>query len=80
MEKDPFDPNESDFKKCKAIQSSLWELKILMNHSIPGISSVSKLFKNTITNAARQELSDYMGRSYQKVLRKILIFGYDFIK
>jgi U3 small nucleolar RNA-associated protein 19 len=73
MDKDPFDPNEMDFKKCNAIHSSLWELKILMNHTIPGVSSVTKLFKNTVTNAARPILTDFMGKTYDKIFSEEMI-------
>ena len=30
---DPYDPNESDPMKCRAIDSSLWELKVSFTRS-----------------------------------------------
>jgi len=72
MENDPFDPNEADLKKANAINSSLWELIILMKHIIPSITSVTRFFKSNVNRGSRKELTDYMEKSYQGLFEEEL--------
>ncbi|KAJ1729143.1 Maturation and nuclear export of 40S ribosomal subunits interacting protein [Coemansia biformis] len=41
---DPFDADEPDPAKCRAIESSLWELETLQHHYYPNIATLAKIF------------------------------------
>jgi len=34
LQEDPYDPDEADPMKCRAIESSLWELKVCFTWSL----------------------------------------------
>jgi len=68
-QEDPFDPNQTDLKKCNAIQSSLWELKALMNHNIPAVASMAKMFKNKITSKVEYNMQDFI-KSYDALFEE----------
>ena len=42
MNEDPFDNNETEPLKSRAIDSSLWEIEALQEHVLPQVSSVAK--------------------------------------
>ena len=39
---DPYVMNETDLNSCKAIESSLWEIKTLQSHALPEIANTAK--------------------------------------
>lgn len=43
---DPFDAYTNDLTKCNAIDSSLWELTVLMQHHNPTIATLGKAFSS----------------------------------
>ena len=38
---DPYVMNETDLNSCKAIESSLWEIKTLQSHALPEIANTA---------------------------------------
>lgn len=60
---DPFDLEELDPKNCKALSSSLWELKTLQHHYVPQVSKLAKIFDEPL---AKQpfDLDDFVDHSY----------------
>ena len=43
LQDDPYDPNEADPVRCRALESSLWELKV----SLTNIGQVILIFGNS---------------------------------
>lgn len=46
---DPFDIEERDYNKCKAMESSLWEIEALIKHTCPKVSKMATIFKDKLT-------------------------------
>ncbi|GAB6030180.1 hypothetical protein CHUAL_005856 [Chamberlinius hualienensis] len=66
---DPFDVNEVDPAKCKAINSSLWEIKDLQNHYNPVVAMAAKFIDIPIQpQQAETDISDYLEMSYDDML------------
>lgn len=72
IENDPFDMDEKDPGKSRALESSLWEVKALHSHVIPAVSQAAKSFTYNFpkmeydiadeldrTNGDVSDLSDY---------------------
>uniref|UniRef100_A0A6B2L1L0 CCAAT-binding factor domain-containing protein n=1 Tax=Arcella intermedia TaxID=1963864 RepID=A0A6B2L1L0_9EUKA len=70
IQEDPYDPNETDLHKCNAINSSLWELKLLMNHSVPQVASAAKIFKNKMSRKTEYNLKDFENKTYQTIFEE----------
>lgn len=43
---DPFDPNEKSLRLCRALESSLWEIKALDSHFWPRIAKLSSILRD----------------------------------
>ncbi|KAJ3056954.1 hypothetical protein HK097_002332 [Rhizophlyctis rosea] len=63
---DPFDYDEADPMKCKAIDSSLWELQVLKSHYLPSISGLAKIFEEDLSKPV-YDLEDFLDHSYQSL-------------
>ncbi|RDD46432.1 Nucleolar complex protein 4-like protein [Trichoplax sp. H2] len=68
---DPYLFYEEDPAKCKAIESSLWELQALMDHYYPGVTSLTEIFKKPITQT-EIDISEYTDQTLKMLLDKEL--------
>lgn len=69
--KDPYDPLEPDLAKCKALESSLWEIETLRNHYCPAVSRFVSSLETDLTQRAKTSevsISDFSGGSYSTIL------------
>lgn len=64
---DPYNFDEPDPAKCRALESSLWELHALGNHYSPTVATLAKLFSGGELRRQRYDLSDFIDNSYQTV-------------
>lgn len=64
---DPFDPEEPDPQKTKAILLSLWELETLMSHYHPNIATLAKIFGEPFRKE-RYNMEDFLDWSYASLL------------
>jgi len=64
---DPYDPSEPDPAKCKAIDSSLWEVEALRNHYEPTISRLVSILERDMKKTALFDINNFVDYSYQKV-------------
>jgi len=48
LEGDPYDAEEPDMSKCRALESSLWELKTLQSHFVPEVASSAKMVEKIL--------------------------------
>lgn len=70
METDPFDPKEINPLKSNAIESSLWELKCLVNHYVPWVSDiVNTIFGATELKRSEFNLADFSTLSYTQLFQ-----------
>ncbi|RKP12083.1 nucleolar complex protein, partial [Piptocephalis cylindrospora] len=60
---DPFDMDQVEPSKCKAIDSSLWELHSLRHHYHPNIASLSKVLTEAFTKPS-YDLEDFLDHTY----------------
>ncbi|KAJ2768803.1 Maturation and nuclear export of 40S ribosomal subunits interacting protein, partial [Coemansia nantahalensis] len=60
---DPFDADESDPAKCRAIESSLWELETLQHHYYPNIATLAKIFSEPF-HKPPFALEDFLDHTY----------------
>lgn len=68
MNEDPYDMEETDPAKCKAIESSLWEMKILANHSVPAVATLANLlFGSNVLRRVDIDLDEIIDQSYQSL-------------
>ncbi|KAJ3377628.1 hypothetical protein HDU92_008096 [Lobulomyces angularis] len=66
---DKFLPNETDPEKTNAIESSLWELQTLKNHYLPSISTLSKIFEESL-NRSKYDLEDFLDINYNSLFKE----------
>jgi U3 small nucleolar RNA-associated protein 19 len=68
LAEDPFDMEEKDPSKCRAIESSLWEMKVLMNHAVPAVATLAQLlFGSNELKALDINVNDFIEQSYQSL-------------
>lgn len=67
---DPFDPNEADPMRSKAMESSLWEIKCLLNHHYHEV--VKEVMKFDNLSAHEQDLSDLFELKIEELVTKEL--------
>jgi U3 small nucleolar RNA-associated protein 19 len=66
MAEDPYNMEEPDPSKCRATESSLWEMKILTNHAVPAVATLAQLlFGSNELKAVDVDLQDFIEQSYQ---------------
>jgi U3 small nucleolar RNA-associated protein 19 len=64
---DPFRSEESDTSKCKALQSSLWEIETMRRHYCPAVSRFVASLENDLTVRAKTTevaVKDFSSGSY----------------
>lgn len=64
---DPFDNDEQDPLKTKAIGSSVWELETLMTHYHPNVATLATIFKEPFRKH-NYNLEDFLDWSYASLL------------
>jgi len=62
--KDPFDPFEDKLDKCRAIDSTLWELCVLERHYIPAINLMVSAFSSPAQDNAPLKFEKTYGRLF----------------
>lgn len=60
---DPFDANEPDPAKTRAIESSLWEMSSLTSHFHPNVATLAKILGEQFTKPS-YNLEDFLDHSY----------------
>ncbi|KAJ3101349.1 hypothetical protein HK100_004554, partial [Physocladia obscura] len=60
---DNFIMSENDPSKCRALESSLWELHTLSTHFLPSISSLATIFQEPFTKPV-YDIEDFLDLSY----------------
>lgn len=70
---DPFDPEEKDPLKTKALESSLWEIAALQHHYLSSVSTLAKVFGEPFTKA-EYNMEDFLDHSYNTVSAFICFF------
>jgi U3 small nucleolar RNA-associated protein 19 len=72
---DPYNYNETNLKKCGALQSSLWEIETLKNHYDPTVSQLATSFKqNILDNKVEYNIKEFIPISYDSEFQKGLNF------
>lgn len=69
LDSDPYNAEETDLTKCRAIESSLWEMKLLLNHCVPSVATLAHLiFGNRgAFKESHIDLNDIIEQSYQSL-------------
>ncbi|KAJ1813126.1 Maturation and nuclear export of 40S ribosomal subunits interacting protein, partial [Coemansia sp. RSA 2599] len=60
---DPYLADEPDLAKCRAIDSSLWEMQTLQNHYYPNIATLAKIFSEPF-HKPKFQLEDFLDHTY----------------
>ncbi|KAJ1921246.1 Maturation and nuclear export of 40S ribosomal subunits interacting protein [Mycoemilia scoparia] len=60
---DPYDEDEKDPAKCKAIDSSLWEIETLQNHYYANIANLAKMFNEPFRRPL-YDLEEFLDHNY----------------
>ena len=63
---DPFDEDEPDPMRSRALDSSLWEIYTLQNHYHPQVASLAKIISQQFTKRS-YNLEDFLNHSYEEV-------------
>lgn len=66
LENDPFDPNEPDLSKCRAVESSLWEIATLKQHVVPNISKATGFLDKTLP-PIEYDISELVETTYEEI-------------
>ncbi|XP_003742058.1 nucleolar complex protein 4 homolog [Galendromus occidentalis] len=69
MNSDPFDENETDPAKSRALESSLWELKTLQSHWLQSVAAKSSII-NSAFPKIEWDFSDVLEGSYVQLFEK----------
>jgi U3 small nucleolar RNA-associated protein 19 len=65
---DPYNMDETDPSKCRAIESSLWEMKLLANHAVPAVATLAQLlFGSPELKMISVNVGDFIDQSYQSL-------------
>ncbi|KAI9350202.1 CBF/Mak21 family-domain-containing protein [Obelidium mucronatum] len=63
---DCFIMEENDPAKCRALESSLWELQTMTQHYLPSVSALAGVFQEPLTKAP-YEIEDFLDLSYESL-------------
>lgn len=66
LEGDPFDEDEVDPIKSKAMDSCLWEIKTLQHHILPTISLSARFISKTLPKV-QKDLDETLSQTYEDV-------------
>eukprot|EP00293_Proteomonas_sulcata_P013489 CAMPEP_0184306826 /NCGR_PEP_ID=MMETSP1049-20130417/15724_1 /TAXON_ID=77928 /ORGANISM="Proteomonas sulcata, Strain CCMP704" /LENGTH=162 /DNA_ID=CAMNT_0026619173 /DNA_START=48 /DNA_END=533 /DNA_ORIENTATION=+ len=68
---DPFDMDQPDPSKARALHSSLWELQVLRQHYAPDISKMANIFEDPITRQKPElSLAEALEITYRSLFEK----------
>ena len=69
---DPYLENEGDMTKCRALESSLWEVVTLQDHYCPAVASLAKgIFQEQIKKTAPDyPVEDFLTRTYTELFEE----------
>ncbi|KNE59935.1 hypothetical protein AMAG_18442 [Allomyces macrogynus ATCC 38327] len=70
VDNDPFDMNEEDPAKARALDSSLWEVVSLQSHYFPNIATVARIFQDKMTKPG-YNLEDFLDYTYQNLFETV---------
>lgn len=71
LEDDPYDMNEPEPSKCRALESSLWEMKTLANHAVPSVATLAQLlFGSNELKMTQLNVTDFAEESYQSLFEQ----------
>lgn len=71
IENDPYDMDQPEPSKCRAIESSLWEMKTLANHAVPAVATLAQLlFGSNELKTTQLTISDFTDESYQTLFEQ----------
>lgn len=71
VEEDPYNMEEPDPSKCRAIESSLWEMKTLANHAVPAVATLAQLlFGSNELKRTQLTVTDFTDESYQTLFEQ----------
>ncbi|KAF8476865.1 CBF/Mak21 family-domain-containing protein [Kalaharituber pfeilii] len=81
---DPFDNENPDPMKTRALESSLWEIEMLQSHYHPSVATIARIISEQFTKN-QYALEDFLDHSYtsmidaelRKALRKEPVVEYD---
>ena len=71
MSADPFKPDESDPARCKALDSSLWEMETLKSHYFPQVSKFVQVLDKDLSDrvkTAELPVGDVCASSYASLM------------
>ncbi len=63
---DPYNPDEADPLKTKALDSCLWELKSLQRHYLSHVATMAKVFSEVFTKP-EFVMEDFLDHGYASV-------------
>ena len=66
VDEDPFDFEETDPSKCKALESCLWEIKTLQFHCLPHIVSSARFINRALPKVSK-DIGEALSSSYDEV-------------
>lgn len=69
---DPFDERQKDPMKTRALDSSLWEIRMLQSHYHPNVATLAKIISEPFHKQA-YNLEDFLDHSYGSV--RLLVYG-----
>ncbi|KAF3928130.1 hypothetical protein AA313_de0204324 [Arthrobotrys entomopaga] len=64
---DPFDEEEADPMKTRALESSLWEFETLQSHYHPNVATLAKILSEQFTKQ-QYNMEDFLDHSYTSML------------
>jgi len=67
---DPYDNKEKDPAKCRAIDSSLWEIQSLQNHALPQVSTAAKELIEKGVRENELDVSALLETTWQEMFEK----------
>ena len=73
MENDPFSPEEPDLSKCRACDSSLWEVATLQQHVIPSVAKAAGFVEKSLPSM-EYDISELVETTYEEVRYRPLVF------
>nr|CAG4643910.1 EOG090X04ZD [Lepidurus arcticus] len=69
LDNDPYDAQEPDPAKCKAMESSLWEIKTLQDHVLPEVASAAKFIERELPKM-EWEVADFLELTWEDMMEK----------
>ncbi|KAJ5232972.1 hypothetical protein N7468_005928 [Penicillium chermesinum] len=65
---DPFDPNEADPMRTRAIESCVWEIESLQSHYHPNVAAIARIISEQFTKQA-YNIEDFLDHTYQGMIQ-----------